>query len=315
MPTQTKRTALRGTIMAMAVSPAVADDGALYAVTNEGTLWASTNKGVAWKAVKLPGSGLAMSVAVSPTFAEDGLVWVSLPEGLIVWSPDRGQTWRDSYITRATSAASVLAPSPNLAVDNLILAATLDDGVLRSLDRGRTWSPANFGLLDLKTLGIVVCPDFVTEQVALVATESALFRSRNGGLSWKEVGFWEDAVQSAVFSPTFAEDRRAWVGTESTGLLASEDGGVTWSAVQSFPKVSINSLAAASLPKPWLLAGTSDGLYVSRDLGQAWTLALPNVNILALAVSGRGSDTQIFAATEDDGLYICQGKPDQWSKV
>jgi len=315
MPTQAKQTTLQETIMALAASPTVAHDGTLYAVTSEGTLWASTDRGTAWTKVQLPGSGLAMSVAVSPAFDQDNTMWASLPEGVIVWSSDRGRSWRDSYITRQASAASALAPSPNVGADNLVLAATLDDGVLRSLDRGRTWSPANFGLLDLKTLGLVLCPDFAKEQIGLVATETALFRSRNGGLSWKEVGFWEDAVQCAVFSPDFGEDRCAWVGTEHSGLLASQDGAVTWILVESFPKESINVLAAATLPRTWLLAGTSQGLHASRDLGQTWKIVLPDVNVLTLAVAGRGEDAWMFAASEADGLFVSEGKPEHWSHV
>ena len=303
------------TIMALAVSPDVAHDGTIYATTSEGALLRSTNRGTSWARVSLPGSGLAMSAAVSPTYHQDGLVWVSLPEGLIVWSADHGQTWRDSYITRTASAASVLAPSPEITTDGLILAATLDDGIMRSLDRGRTWSPANFGLLDLKTLGVVLCPNFASEQIALASTESALFRSRNGGLSWKEVGFWEDAVQTAVFSPTFAKDRRAWVGTEQTGLLASEDGALTWKAVESFPKVSINVLSFVTLQKTWLLVGTSEGIHASNDLGKTWTIVLPDVNVLALSVSGSGDGTWLFASTEDDGLYASQGTLEHWTQL
>lgn len=303
------------TIMALAVSPAVAQDGMLFAVTSDGFCFSSSDSGKTWRPLSLPGSGMAMSVAVSPTFDTDGLVWASLPEGVIAWSADGGKTWHDSYATRAMSAAVALAPSPTVAADGLILAATLDDGVFRSTDKGRTWTPANFGLLELKTLGMVFCPSFATEQVALVATESALYRSRNGGLSWKEVGFWEDAVQSAVFSPDFSTDRRAWVGTESSGLMVSEDGGLEWQAVDAFPKESINCLAAASLPHIWLLAGTSEGLRASKDMGASWAVVLPDVNVLSLAVGGSGAGTVVFAATESDGLHRASGKLDHWQKL
>lgn len=315
MAAQAKKTAAQATFMALAVSPAVASDGALYAVTNEGSLIASKDAGATWQPVKLPGSGMAMSVAVSPTFAEDRLVWVSMPEGVIVWSPDRGQTWRDSYITRQASAASVLAPSPTVLEDGLVLAATLDDGVLRSLDRGRTWSPANFGLLDLKTLGLVLCPAFAEEQIALVATESALYRSRNGGLSWKEVGFWEDAVQCAAFSPRFSTDKCAWVGTEQSGLLASTDGALTWQTAESFPKTSINALAAVLLPETTLLAGTGEGVHVSRDMGKTWRVALPGINVLALSAVGEDGNAWLFAAAESGGLYASHGGVDAWQKL
>ena len=303
------------TIMALAVSPAVARDGTLFAVTSDGILFSSGDKGKTWRPVALPGSGMAMTVAISPTFDIDHLVWASLAEGAISWSSDAGKTWHDSYATRAMSPSVALTPAPTVASDGLILAATLDDGVFRSTDKGRTWTPANFGLLELKTLGMVFCPSFASEQVALVATESALYRSRNGGLSWKEVGFWEDAVQSAVFSPDFAKDRRAWVGTESSGLMMSEDGGLEWRAVESFSKESINCLAVAALPAIRLLAGTGEGLRASSDLGASWAMVLPGVNVLSLAVGGSGPATVAFAATESDGLYVASGNLEHWQKV
>ena len=222
MPAQNQKqpaqTSIEGTVMALAVSPTIAFDGTLFAVTEEGVLYVSDDRAATWRRVQLPGSGMAMSVATSPTFATDNYVWASLPEGAIYWSPDRGKTWRDSMATRVMSQTVGMAASPNLAADGIVLAATLDDGIFRSTDRGRTWSPGNFGLLDLKTMGVVLAPDFTTEQVALAATESGIYRSRNGGLSWKEVGFWEDAVQCAAFSPSFAADRCAWAGCEQSGL-------------------------------------------------------------------------------------------------
>ena len=309
------KTPLQQVVMALAASPAAARDGMVFAITNEGVLWRSSNRGETWTRVNIPGSGLAMSVALSPTFDEDSLMWVGMPEGAIIWSPDRGRTWRDSYITKTVSPVASLAVSPAVTSDGLVLAATLDDGVLRSLDRGRTWSPANFGLLDLKTLALALCPSFANEQISLVATETALFRSRNGGLSWKEVGFWEDAVQCVVFSPHFGQDRRAWVGTEQGGLMASTDGGQTWQAVESCPKVSVNALGITSEPEPWLLAGTSQGLYASDDEGKTWQPVLPDVNVLAMATAGQGANAWLFAATEEGKLYRCHGKPDRWEQL
>jgi photosystem II stability/assembly factor-like uncharacterized protein len=306
---------IEGTVMALAVSPAVAQDGMLFGVTEDGVLFVSSDRAATWSRAKLPSSGMAMSVAVSPTFATDNYLWVSLPEGAIYWSSDRGKIWRDSMATRVMSQTVGIAASPNLAADGIVLAATLDDGIFRSVDRGRTWSPANFGLLDLKTMGVVLAPDFATEQVALAATESSLYRSRNGGLSWKEVGFWEDAVQCAAFSPTFATDRSAWAGCEQSGLRASTDGGVTWQTVESFPAESVNSLAVVLAPEAWLVAGTGQGIYASKDSGKRWKLTVPDVNVMALATGGTGADAWTVAATEDGELLACNGQPVRWQKL
>lgn len=299
------------TVMVLAVSPAVAATGEVFAVTSEGLLWRSTNLGAAWTQVALPGSGLAMSVALGPSFERDGHMWVSLAEGVFAWSTDGGKTWRDGYTTRQTSPAVVLAVSPAAATDNLALAATTEDGILRSMDRGRTWSPANFGLLDLKTLALAICPSFASEQVALVGTETALYRSRNGGLSWKEVSFAEDAVQALAFSADFGSDRCAWAGTEGKGLLVSRDGGLTWQTAENFPTVSINVLTSLKTDRSWLLAGTVQGIHASKDSGKTWKQALPEVNVLALAAAGGVA----IAATEANGLYVSSGKLDKWASV
>ena len=312
---QAAQTSVEGTVMALAVSPAVAHDGTLFAVTEEGVLYVSGDRAQTWQRVQLPSSGMAMSVAASPAFATDNYLWASLPEGAIYWSSDRGKTWRDSMATRVMSQTVGMAASPSLAADGIVLAATLDDGIFRSTDRGRTWSPANFGLLDLKTMGVVLAPDFATEQVALALTESGLYRSRNGGLSWKEVGFWEDAVQCAAFSPSFATDRCAWAGCEQSGLRSSTDGGLTWERIESFPAESINSLVVVRAPDAWLVAGTGQGVYVSKDRGKNWQPVVPDVNVMAMASGGAGDDAWTFAALEEGGLLACHGQPTKWQQV
>ena len=302
------------TVVSLAVSPRVTQDGLVFATTEKAS-WSSQDGGHTWEQMKLPGSGLALAIGVSPTFHEDGLVWAGAAEGLVFLSKDRGQTWRDTVMAKVASPIAVFAASPTVAPGGVLMGGTIEDGVYRSLDQGRTWTLGNFGLLDLNVLALAVCPSYETEQVALVGTESALYRSRNGGLAWKEVAFWEDAVQTALFSPNFGTDRRAWAGTEGKGLHASSDGAVTWQRVESFPQEGVNVLGWAPLPQPALLAGTVNGLYASTDLGATWRPVLPGSNIMTLAVSGEGAETAVYAALEAGGLRRTIGKLDGWEAL
>src|SRR5947208_2579410 len=115
---------------------------------------------------------------------------------------------------------SWLASAPAADGTQHVFAAT-PVGVFRSLDVGLTWSP-----LDPSS----AVADVERDGRALAATTTGLYRTRNGGESWRIIELdWDDvAVQCLALSPDFAEDRVLLAGTEDHGLLRSDDAGRSW---------------------------------------------------------------------------------------
>ena len=53
-----------------------------------------------------------------------------------------------------------------------------------------------------------------------------VFRSGDGGRSWRQAGLDGEHVMSLVVSPV--DESLVWVGTEPSALWRSEDGGASW---------------------------------------------------------------------------------------
>ena len=128
------------------------------------------------------------------------------------------------------------------AGNDVILAGTYGDGMFRSVDSGATWAPANDGLTasafrtiqdDPATPGAIICG----------AEPARAFRSTDGGASWTGMdGIKEiDAVPTwyLPYSPRAGALRNFYSppgqpeellgAVEVGGLLASHDGGGSWS--------------------------------------------------------------------------------------
>ena len=83
--------------------------------------------------------------------------------------------------------ALTIALSPAFAEDQTVFVGTGQDGVLQSESAGLSWHGANSGLLDLSALAVAFSPRFAEDKTAFAGTASALYRTRNGGRSWREV--------------------------------------------------------------------------------------------------------------------------------
>jgi photosystem II stability/assembly factor-like uncharacterized protein len=186
-------------------------------------------------------------------------------------SADDGRTWE--HVLAASRVAAVAAGA------GIVLAGTETDGVLCSEDSGRHWSGVNAGLLDLEVLAVCLSPRFTSDRLAFVGTASGLYRSRNGGDSWRavETGIEEPAVQCVGLGP----DRLVVAGTEADGLLCSEDGGTNWDQPVELAERSVTAVAISARGN--IAAATDLGLFVSADGGQSWTLQMGGPDaILAL---------------------------------
>jgi photosystem II stability/assembly factor-like uncharacterized protein len=176
-----------------------------------------------------------------------------------VWKTiDGGRVWRPVFDSQPVASIGALAVAPS-APDTVYVGtgeSTLRDsmsfgnGMYKSTDAGKTWT--HIGLDDTQHIGKIAV-DPKNANVVFVAVighlyeahpERGVFRSQDGGKSWKKVLFKNDSVGAAdvVIDPTnslivyvslWNTRRPTWYTYQPTngpggGLFKSTDGGTTW---------------------------------------------------------------------------------------
>jgi photosystem II stability/assembly factor-like uncharacterized protein len=233
-----------------------------------------------------------------------------------VWkSDDYGRTWNPIFDSQPTQSIGAIAVAPS--DDKIIYVASgeglrrpdlsVGNGIYRSVDAGKTWT--HLGLRDGQQIpALAIDPRDSNRIFAAVLghpygpnEERGIFRSTDGGQSWKKVLF-EDAntggsdvvVDSAHPDTVYAslwesrlgpwEDGNQYNGTHG-GLFKSTDGGETWRLLtKGLPTdlVQINVAIASSDPSRLYAtlatsheggygSGAGLGVYRSDDSGESWS--------------------------------------------
>jgi photosystem II stability/assembly factor-like uncharacterized protein len=225
-----------------------------------------------------------------------------------VWkTTDAGANWRpvsDSYLKRGSVGAIAVSESN----PDVVYVGTGEspirgnlasgDGVWKSTDAGRSWQ--HVGLADSHQIARVridpANPDvvFVAAQGHAWAPnpERGIFRSRDGGTTWRKVLFVDDATGAAdlamdplnpriLYAAFWQVVRRPWdfvSGGPGSGLWRSTDGGDTWTKLtDGLPDEVLGRIgvaaSAARAGRVWAIVEAKDrgGLYLSDDYGEKWT--------------------------------------------
>ncbi|WP_026849569.1 WD40/YVTN/BNR-like repeat-containing protein [Gemmatimonas phototrophica] len=230
-----------------------------------------------------------------------------------VWKTDNmGISWRnisDGFFTTGTIGAIAVAQSdPNVVYvgtgEHAIrgVMSHSGDGVYRSTDAGKTWK--KIGLTDTRHISrIVVHPNnpdvvFVAAQGTLYgpSAERGIFKSTDGGVTWKKVLFVDQRTGAAELSMDATNPRIMYAAMWEHGRL------------------------------PWqvISGGPGSGLYKSTDAGETWVKmsdGLPDkMGKMAIAVNPSNPE-KVYALIEsesegnDRGLYVSNNAGKSWSKV
>jgi photosystem II stability/assembly factor-like uncharacterized protein len=244
-----------------AVSGVVGQRNVYYFGGTGGGIWKSVDSGNSWANVSdgQMGTGSVGAVAVAPS--DPNVVYAGMGEGCIRGNVSHG------------------------------------DGVYRSTDAGRTWK--HLGLADSRQIGRIRVdprdPD-VVYVAALGHTfgashERGVFRSRDGGATWKCVLFVNDSTGAVdlsldpnnpriVYATTWQVFRTPWSlvsGGAGSGLWKSTDAGETWTRLtgEGLPKGiwgRVGVTASAALPgRVWaVIEADAGGVFRSDDAGRTW---------------------------------------------
>lgn len=170
---------------------------------------------------------------------------------------------------------------------------------------------------------VVLSPDFDADQIAFAATNTGLFRSRDGGKSWevRGKGIGSFAIQSVAFSPAFKTNRTLWVGAADGGVYRSTDRGDSWTLLARLgggSAVVDLAILPASGGTIFMAATLADGVFVSTDKGQSWKQrngGLQDLSIIALAISPTFPQDRTAFVAVAGGMYRTVDGGKSWSQV
>lgn len=249
--------------------------------------------------------------AVAGTVAETGTFYLGASGGGLWKTEDYGTTWHnvsDGYF--ASPSIGDIAVAQNDA--NVVYVGTGSDGlrsnviagkgVYKSIDGGTTWK--HMGLESTGHIGAVEIDPRNNDTVYVAAIGNAfapnpdrgLFKTTDGGRSWKKVLFISDTVgitdvemnpsnPNILYASAWKADRKPWTivsGGEMSkgegGIYKSIDGGETWEKINNglptglVGKIDLavtpanSSVVAALVEAP----NPDGGLYWSVDQGETW---------------------------------------------
>ncbi|HEU4588115.1 MAG TPA: glycosyl hydrolase [Gemmatimonadales bacterium] len=246
------------------------------------------------------------SVAVTGSVARPNEYWMGTTGGGVFKTTDGGMSWRpvtDGYFGGTIGAIAVSESDPDVVyvgTGEYPIRGNVShgDGVYKTTDGGKTWRYV--GLADTRQISRIRVhpknPDVVyvaaLGHVWAPNPERGLFRSIDGGATWKKLLFRNDSTgmidlvldpsnPSVLYAAFWQAGRKPWQlvsGGKGSGIFKSVDGGETWKELTRNPGLPgglIGNIGLAVSPaKParvWaIVEADSGGVFVSDDGGDHW---------------------------------------------
>ncbi|MDQ3394336.1 MAG: T9SS type A sorting domain-containing protein [Bacteroidota bacterium] len=224
--------------------------------------------------------------------------WLAGTVGGGIWkTTDGGNSWYNKTPNLPNLATTTIAMAPTHS--NIIYAGTGEgffnrgsvngDGVFKSTDAGDSWVQlsATANNNDFRNINSIIVHPENPDILLLCANSgpnypefsSAIFKSTDGGIKWRQVYQADTRIQQLVFSPKDFSVQYATIN--SVGVIKSSDGGETWEQtglLQTSGRIEL----AISPTKPSVIyaaaegnmSGNSSNLFISEDAGASWTLVV-----------------------------------------
>src|ERR1051325_2529700 len=186
---------------------------------------------------------------------------------------------------------------------HLPVSGKIDDITLKSLglSAGASGTDADASIvLSDAVNALVQTVDVATQQpILLAATNAGLFRSSDPTTGWQRLPYGGSLdPRTSCISVDTEHPERILVGTASSGVLSSRDGGKSWQPVNSVPsEAPVNTIARDPQKQNIIYVGTKQSFYMSRDGGASWTRRggnLPYGDFTSILINPRNGD-EVFA--------------------
>jgi photosystem II stability/assembly factor-like uncharacterized protein len=231
-------------------------------------------------------------IAISPNFKKDKTLFFGSRYRGFFRSVNGGEKftniWSDINDINKKKITS-LTISPNFKSDRTLFAGVRWDGIYKSVDIGKTWIRKNEGIRFLEKAESIIPPYYVlaispnyhNDQTVFLGTETGLYKSINGGTSWKEIRIATNETNSCIYSvaisPNYKNDKTVIVSVYGKGLFKSETGGSTWKTIAK-QLIKDNHLLEFIIFSPsydddsTIWGASREANFKSEDRGNTWMI-------------------------------------------
>lgn len=240
-----------------------------------------------------PGEVFVNRLALSPNFDADQEIYFATRSHGIIQTTDSGVSWRTMRGVPKSPSITGVVVSPNYAVDRTAFAANFGGEVWRTTDGGDSWSRTGSdtivsrGYNTTGYTGVAISPHFATDRLVLAGTNNGVYRSINGGSTWKQLKNVKigpgTVIQQIEFSPNFVNDRIAFINVRGKGfyrVFLDEKGIVTsvqQAGLSSLLKKNIQFIEFRISPNfaqdGTLFGASRERVYISTNGGSSWSVA------------------------------------------
>jgi len=166
-----------------------------------------------------------------------------------------------------------------------------------------------------------MCIDRVSLQRGVRRASFGVYKSTDGGLTWREANDTHTASQNInVLAVAPGDDRTVYAGTVEGGVFKTIDGGASWRALnQGLRVLDVRALAIDPKNPQVLYAGAENGgVYKSIDGGTSWQSSSSGMDpqaVVRAIVIDPASPQVAYAADLRTGVYRSQDGAKTWAKV